>query len=115
MIRTMRYQKSAPLFTISVAAQLSKLHPRTLMLYEKAGLIKPFRTKTDRRRYSQGDLDKIRMTFEKRKDDVARKLDEIKRQIGSLLALKGSVEVLLSDITAPLMEVAKEGFVLEQA
>lgn len=54
------YRKSDPLFAISVASQLTKLHPRTLMLYEKAGLIKPFRTKTDRRRYSQADIDKIR-------------------------------------------------------
>jgi len=30
------------------------------MLYEKAGLITPFRTKTGRRRYSQADIDKIK-------------------------------------------------------
>lgn len=70
MIRVMQYKKSDPLFTISVAAQLAKLHPRTLMLYEKAGLIKPFRTKTGRRRYSQANIDKIKfihfLTQEKR-------------------------------------------------
>lgn len=60
IIETMEYKKTAPLFTISVASQLVKLHPRTLMLYEKAGLIKPFRTKTDRRRYSKANVDKIK-------------------------------------------------------
>lgn len=68
--KAMKYQDSDPLFTISVAGQLTNLHPRTLMLYEKAGLVKPFRTKTDRRRYSQADLDKIKfihyLTQEKR-------------------------------------------------
>ncbi len=55
-----KYRHSDPLFTISVAAQLVNLHPRTIMLYEKAQLIKPFRTKTDRRRYSHDDLEKIK-------------------------------------------------------
>lgn len=55
----MEYKKTDPLFTISVASQLVNLHPRTLMLYEKAGLISPFRTKTGRRRYSQANIDKI--------------------------------------------------------
>ena len=56
----MKYNKSDPLFTISIASKLTGLHPRTLMLYEKAGLVKPFRTKTDRRIYSQTNLNKIK-------------------------------------------------------
>jgi len=56
----MKYKNSSPLFTLSVAAELVKLHPRTLMLYEKNGLIKPFRTKTNRRRYSQKEIGKIK-------------------------------------------------------
>lgn len=45
-----------PLFTISVAAEILGVHPRTLMLYEKAGIISPFRTSTNRRRFSRNDL-----------------------------------------------------------
>ena len=45
-----------PVFTISVAANLLGLHPRTLMLYEKNGFLKPHRTSTNRRLYSQNDL-----------------------------------------------------------
>jgi len=56
----MKYDKKDPLFTISVASQLVNLHPRTLMLYEKADLIRPFRTETGRRRYSQADIEKIK-------------------------------------------------------
>lgn len=56
----MEYKNTDPLFTTSVTSNLVKLHPRTLMLYEKAGLIKPFRTKTDRRRYSKEDIEQIK-------------------------------------------------------
>jgi DNA-binding transcriptional MerR regulator len=45
-----------PLYTISVASEILETHPRTLMLYEDVGLIEPFRTNTNRRRYSQRDI-----------------------------------------------------------
>jgi len=48
-----------PILTISVAAGLIKLHPRTLMLYEKSGLTTPHRTGTKRRMYSISDLDHL--------------------------------------------------------
>ncbi len=43
-----------PLYTISVAAEILETHPRTLMLYEDAGLI-------NRRRYSQRDISKVQV------------------------------------------------------
>lgn len=48
-----------PILTISVASNLLDLHPRTLMLYEKAGLISPHRTKTQRRLFSKNDLEEL--------------------------------------------------------
>lgn len=48
-----------PILTISVAANLLRLHPRTLMLYEKSGLITPHRTSTSRRLFSLKDLEKL--------------------------------------------------------
>lgn len=50
----------APLYTLSVAAELLDTHSRTLMMYEHLGLIKPRRTATNRRRYTQRDLLKLR-------------------------------------------------------
>jgi len=50
-----------PLYTISVAAEILETHPRTLMLYEDARLIEPFRTTTNRRRYSQRDISKVQV------------------------------------------------------
>ena len=48
-----------PILTISVASRLLKLHPRTLMLYEKAGLIHPHRTDTQRRLFSIKDINQL--------------------------------------------------------
>lgn len=48
-----------PLFTLSVAADLLGVHPRTLMIYETEKLVVPNRTKTNRRRYSQNDIRKL--------------------------------------------------------
>ena len=48
-----------PILTISVAAELLHSHPRTLMLYEKIGLITPHRTGTQRRMFSFKDLEVI--------------------------------------------------------
>lgn len=49
------------ILTISVTASLLNMHPRTLMLYEKFSLIKPYRTKTNRRMYSVKDLEKLQL------------------------------------------------------
>jgi len=45
-----------PIFTLSVAADLLGLHPRTLRIYEQKGLVAPARTEGNRRRYSQNDI-----------------------------------------------------------
>ena len=48
-----------PIFTLSVAADLLGLHPRTLRIYEEKGLVIPARTEGNRRRYSQIDIEKF--------------------------------------------------------
>lgn len=47
------------ILTISITAALLKLHPRTIMLYEKSGLFKPHRTNTQRRLYSKKNLEEL--------------------------------------------------------
>lgn len=50
-----------PLFMISVAAKMIAVHPQTLRLYERLGLITPQRTKGKTRLYSERDIEQIRM------------------------------------------------------
>jgi MerR family transcriptional regulator/heat shock protein HspR len=45
---------------MSVAADLTGLHPQTLRLYERRGLLEPARTGGGNRRYSAADLDQLR-------------------------------------------------------
>ncbi|MCH7785805.1 MAG: MerR family transcriptional regulator [Bacteroidetes bacterium] len=52
-------KNNKPLFTLSVTAEIIGVHPRTLMIYENEKLVIPFRTKTNRRRYSQNDVKKL--------------------------------------------------------
>jgi DNA-binding transcriptional MerR regulator len=48
------------IYTISVASEILDTHPRTLMMYENLGLVVPKRTPTNRRRFSQRDILKLR-------------------------------------------------------
>jgi len=49
-----------PVYTIHIAAELLDCHPRTLRIYEEAGLIQPSRTSSRYRLYSQSDLTRIK-------------------------------------------------------
>jgi MerR family transcriptional regulator/heat shock protein HspR len=47
-------------YVISVAAELAGVHPQTLRIYERKGLLAPARTGGGSRRYSQADIDMLR-------------------------------------------------------
>jgi MerR family transcriptional regulator/heat shock protein HspR len=47
-------------YVISVAAELTGMHPQTLRIYERKGLLDPSRTEGGSRRFSDRDLDRLR-------------------------------------------------------
>jgi MerR family transcriptional regulator/heat shock protein HspR len=47
-------------FVISVAAELAGVHPQTLRIYERKGLVEPARTGGGNRRYSEHDIEQLR-------------------------------------------------------
>lgn len=51
--------KTEAVYIISVAAELAGVHPQTLRIYERKGLIEPFRTPGGTRRYSEEDLGRL--------------------------------------------------------
>ena len=53
-------EKDKPLYMIGVAASLLGVHPQTLRLYEREGLISPSRTGGNTRLYSQRDIEEVR-------------------------------------------------------
>ncbi|MDR7450950.1 MAG: MerR family transcriptional regulator [Armatimonadota bacterium] len=53
-------QDDRPVYVISVAADLTGLHPRTLRIYEEKGLVHPAR-RNNTRLYSDRDLERVRL------------------------------------------------------
>lgn len=59
----MRHEQQA-VYVISVAAQLAGVHPQTLRIYERRGLLSPARTAGGNRRYSDADINRLRRIAE---------------------------------------------------
>ena len=55
---------SRAVYVISVAAELAGVHPQTLRIYERKGLVDPARTAGGNRRYSDRDLERLRRIAE---------------------------------------------------
>ena len=51
---------SQAIYVISVAAELAGVHPQTLRVYERKGLLSPARTAGNTRRYSPRDIERLR-------------------------------------------------------
>lgn len=92
-------------FVISVAAELAGMHPQTLRIYERRGLIDPFRTPGGTRRYSQEDIERLQLIQDLTSqglnlEGVRRVIDlqEENRQLKRRLAkLRERVEILETD------------------
>jgi len=54
------HDEHAPVFVISVAAQLAGMHAQTLRQYDRLGIVTPHRTRGGGRRYSSYDVTKLR-------------------------------------------------------
>ena len=53
--------KDKPLYMISVAAELTGMHPQTLRVYEQKGLVNPGRSRGNTRLYSQADIERLNL------------------------------------------------------
>lgn len=90
--------RGKPLYTIGVAAEMLKLHPQTLRLYERRGLIKPTRTVGRTRMYSAEDVEEVARMVRLTRDlgvnlagveiilKMRRRMIEMQKQIEDLLA-----------------------------
>ena len=58
--RTRHEGTERAVYVISVAAELAGVHPQTLRMYERKGLLAPKRTSGNTRRYSERDIERIR-------------------------------------------------------
>jgi len=63
-----RAKKSQGAYVISVVAERFQVHPQTLRLYEREGLLKPSRTEGNTRLYTDGDLERLELILNLTRD-----------------------------------------------
>lgn len=56
--------RNQAVYVISVAAELAGMHPQTLRIYERRGLVQPARTEGGNRRYSDADIETLQRISE---------------------------------------------------
>ncbi|MBM3663045.1 MAG: MerR family transcriptional regulator [Actinobacteria bacterium] len=79
-------------YIISIAAELAGVHPQTLRIYERKGLLRPGRTQGGSRRYSQADIDLLQRIGELTNEGLS--LSGVKR----VLELEAEVQRLRAEI-----------------
>ena len=83
----------APVFVISVAAQLAGMHPQTLRTYDRMGLVTPRRTAKRGRRYSRRDVARLRLV-QRLSQDEGVNLEGIRR----VLAMQDEIDDLRAKV-----------------
>lgn len=93
----MRGKKRAG-YLISAVAELYKIHPQTLRLYERVGLLKPSRTQGNTRLYTDDDLERLELILSLTRElgvnlagvevilNMREKMEQMRRQMEELLA-----------------------------
>lgn len=91
----------AKVFVISVAAELSGLHPQTLRTYDRIGLVEAGRTSGGGRRYSLRDIELLRMVAQLTAEGLG--LEGVKR----VIALENQVAALQARVAELQAELAQ--------
>ena len=100
----MELDENTPLFVISVAAELSGMHPQTLRQYDRMGLVSPTRTQGRSRRYTMQDVAKLREVAKLSAEGVS--LEGIRRVlelVNENVSLKSRVRDLERELADQLM------------
>lgn len=96
------------MFVISVAAELAGIHPQTLRIWERRGLVEPYRTPGGTRRYSQADIERLELI--QSLSEKGLNLEGVKR----VLDLQRKVEVLRAENEALKRQLATEREVFDR-
>lgn len=95
----------AKVFVISIAAELSGLHPQTLRTYDRLGLVAPGRTGGGGRRYSLRDIEVLRqvarLTAEGLGLEGVRRVIELEHQVDALRERVAELQVELAAARLP--------------
>ena len=99
---------TAPVYVISVAAELTGLHPQTLRQYDRIGLVSPGRTGGGGRRYSLRDIELLREVAELTATGIGlegvRRILELENQVAALRARNAEMRSRIADLEAALTD-----------
>ncbi|WP_419847893.1 heat shock protein transcriptional repressor HspR [Candidatus Poriferisocius sp.] len=93
-------------YVISVAAELAGIHPQTLRIYDRRGLVQPARTGGGSRRYSDADIDKLRRVHELTSEGM--NLDGVERVMAledEVARLKAQVQRLTRELESKRADI----------
>jgi MerR family transcriptional regulator, heat shock protein HspR len=108
------------LFSISVAAELAGLHPQTLRVYEREGLLEPARTAGGTRRYSGSEIDRLRQMAAladegvniagmRRVLDLERRMRRLEARLSALQSLQEKTRTLRAELAVLRGAVGQPG------
>ncbi len=96
------------IYVISVAAELAGVHPQTLRVYERKGLVSPKRTLGNTRRYSERDIELLRRIQELTNEGVnlagVKRILELENQVA---ALQSRISELQAQLEATVAEIGR--------
>ena len=97
---------TVPVYVISVAAELTGLHPQTLRQYDRVGLVSPGRTGGGGRRYSLRDIELLREVAELTASGIGlegvRRILELEHQVAALRARNAELRTQVAELSAAL-------------
>ena len=91
-------RKSKGAYMISSVAEMYEIHPQTLRLYEREGLLKPSRTEGNTRLYTDSDLERLELILSLARDlgvnisgiaiilQMRERMDEMQRQMAEFVS-----------------------------
>ena len=92
-------RETQAVYVISVAAELAGVHPQTLRIYERRGLLQPARTQGGNRRYSNADIRRLQRIAELAEAGVS--LEGIRQVLeleAEVLQLREQVQLLEAEL-----------------
>jgi MerR family transcriptional regulator/heat shock protein HspR len=97
---------STPVYVISVAAELTGLHPQTLRQYDRMGLVSPGRTGGGGRRYSLNDIEALRVVAELTASGIGlegvKRILDLENQVLALRARNAELGRRVNELTSAL-------------
>jgi MerR family transcriptional regulator, heat shock protein HspR len=99
----MAKRKSKGAYMISAVAEMYGIHPQTLRLYEREGLLKPSRTEGNTRLYTEQDLERLEFIL-----TLARDLGVNISGIGIILQMRERMEEMQQNMQQFITYMQKE-------